>query len=394
MNRRKLLKHVCLIGFAFGINCLSFAQIVDIGDIVRPYEPGKEKPIRVSLSGITGEAAEVIRFDLTIQGFTFTSPDAPQYVLSGSASGNLIGRAQDAINKSFLVNKSYTGGTIREQAHTFVDDFLAKLERKGIGNTRIAFKRENGKTGEIYVSDFDGANLLAATKDNVLVAAPCWVPGKLGLYYVSYKYGNPEILSHNLKSGARDRFAAYPGSNISPAVSPDGSKVAMILSKDGATDLYVCGTDGSGLRRLTKSREDESSPCWSPDGQWICYAGKGNERRSLWKVSPGGGAPVRIPTSGVSNPSEPDWSPDGKWIVFTAQMGGFQVCVVPSSGGTATPLVEGEDASWAPNSRTVVYAVREGRGGSRRLSMLDVPTKQTKTVSRISGSNSQPSWAK
>ena len=35
-----------------------------------------------------------------------------------------------------------------------------------------------------------------------------------------------------------------------------------------------------------------------------------------------------------------------------------------------------------------------GSGGSRRLSLLDVPTKQVKDVSRISGSNSQPSWAK
>jgi len=358
------------------------------------YEPGKEKPIPVSLSGISEEAAEVIQFDLTVQGFTFTAPESAQYLLSGSVNGNLTGRAQDSINKSYLVNRSYTGGTLREQAHTFVDDFLAKLGRKGIGNTKIAFKRDNGAKGEIFVATFDGANLEQATKDNVIVAAPCWVPGKLGLYYVSYKYGGPEIFSHNLKTGDRNRFAAYPGSNISPAVSPDGSKVAMILSKDGAVDLYVCNMDGSNFRRLTQSREDESSPCWSPDGQWICFAGKKDERRSLWKVSPGGGTPVRITTSGVSSPSEPDWSPDNKWIVFTTQRGGgFDVCVVPSGGGAATVLVEGEDPSWGPNSRTVVYAVRDSKG-NRRLSMLDVPTKQTKTVSRISGSNSQPSWAK
>ncbi len=371
----------------------SLAQVTDIGEIGRDYAPGKEKPIPVSLSGISGEAAEVIQFDLTVQGFSFTSPEPPQYLLSGSANGNLTARAQDAYNKTYKVNKSYTGASLRRQAHAFVDDFLAALGRKGIGGTKIAYKRDNGPKGEIYIAYFDGNAAQAVTSDGVIVAAPTWVPGKLGLFYVSYKNGGPEILSHNLNNGQRDRFAAYPGSNMSPAVSPDGSKVAMILSKDGATDLYVCGSDGSGLRRLTKSREDESSPCWSPDGQWICFAGKGNERRSLWKVSPGGGTPVRISTAGVSNPSEPDWSPDGKLIVFTAQMGGFEVCVVPSGGGTATPLVSGEDPTWAPNSRTVVFAQRDGKG-SRRLSMLDVPTKQTKTVSRISGSNSQPSWAK
>lgn len=393
MNRKQLLKYFTLCLLAVGMSNAGVAQVTDIGAIVRDYVPGREKPVPVSLSGISGEAAAVIQFDLTVQGFSFTGPESAQYLISGSANGNLTARAQDAINQTYKVNKRYTGGSLRQQAHAFVDDFLAAIGRKGIGETKIAFKRDEGAKSEIYVSDFDGFGAQAVTKDNVIVAAPCWVPGKLELYYVSYKYGGANILSHNLKTGARDRFAAYPGSNISPAVSPDGSKVAMILSKDGATDLYVCQTDGSGLRRLTKSREDESSPCWSPDGQWICYAGKSNERRSLWKVSPGGGAPVRISTSGVSNPSEPDWSPDGKWIVFTAQMGGFQLCVIPSSGGSATLLVAGEDASWAPNSRTVVYAVRDARG-NRHLSLLDVPTKQTKTVSRISGSNSQPSWAK
>jgi Tol biopolymer transport system component len=55
-------------------------------------------------------------------------------------------------------------------------------------------------------------------------------------------------------------------------------------------------------------------------------------------------------------------------------------------------LVDGEDPSWSPNSRTVVYARRGG--GRYTLSLLDVPTKQTKDISRLSGSNSQPSWAR
>jgi TolB protein len=112
----------------------------------------------------------------------------------------------------------------------------------------------------------------------------------------------------------------------------------------------------------------------------------------LCKISASGGAVQRITTSGVSNPTEPDWSPDGKWIVFTAQMGGFEICVVPAAGGTATVLVSGEDPSWAPNSRTVVMVRRQG--SHRTLSLLDVPTKQTKDITRLSGSNSQPSWAK
>jgi len=356
--------------------------------------PGNTKPIYLSMSGFTGEAAQVLQFDLYVQGFAFTNAEAAQYLISGSDAGNLQGKVTDNFNKHVLVSKAYSGVPLRRQAHAFADDFVQALGRKPIAQTKLAFKGESGRGSEIYIADFDGHNAQAVTKDNSIVAAPCWVPGRLALYYVSYKLDNADIFYHNLSTGDRKAFARYGGSNISPAASPDGSKVAMILSKDGWIDLYVCNSDGSGLKRLTKSPQDESSPCWSPDGRWICYASKDRERRALSKVSVAGGEPQRVPTSGVLSPTEPDWSPDGKWIAFTSQGAGFSICVVPATGGTATVLVAGEDPSWSPNSRTLAYCRRQG--GRYVLSLLDVPTKQYKDVSRIPGisSQSQPSWAK
>jgi TolB protein len=358
--------------------------------------PGGTPPVWVSLSGFTGEARQVLELDLYVQGFGFTNADNAQYVLNGSNNGNLQGRALDRFNKNVLVAKAYTGSTLRRQAHAFADDFVQALGRKGIAQTKIAFKVEFGSGqntyDEIYVADFDGYNAQAVTGDHVITAAPCWVPGRFALYYGSYKLGNSAIFSHDLTTGARKTIAWYGGSSISPAVSPDGHKVAMILSKDGWTDVYVADADGTNLKRLTHSPEDESSPCWSqPDGQWICFANRVKERRVLCKVPAAGGAPQRIATTGVLNPTEPDWSPDGKWIAFTAQMGGFEICVVPSAGGQVTELVAGEDPSWAPNSRTLAFY----RRSTGRLSLLDVPTKQVKDVRRVSpGENSQPSWAR
>lgn len=386
MKKQNTLKAFGLFALLF-VSTKAGAQI----DIPVGFNVGDVPPIWVSISGFTGEANEVLRFDLFVQGFNFTNSEAAQYVITGSDTGNLQARVMDRFNKNPLVSKIYSGASLRRQTHAFVDDFVEALGRKGIAQTKIAFKVSAGGGSEVYVADFDGHNAQPVTRDGSLVAAPCWVPGKFALYYDSYKLGNPAIFSHNLATGARKTVAWYGGSSISPAVSPDGRKVAMILSKDGWTDLYVADADGTNLKRLTKSPEDESSPCWSPDAQWICYATKIKARRVLCKIPASGGAAQIISTGGQPNPSEPDWSPDGKWIAFTRQAGDFEICVVPARGGDATALVPGEDPSWAPNSRTLIFTQR--RGG--RLSLLDVPTKQVKDVARVSsGVNSQPSWAR
>jgi TolB protein len=366
------------------------------GTVYGSSPPGKTPPIWVSISGFTGEALQALQFDLYVQGFNFTNAEGAQYLLSGSNNGNLQGRATDRIlNRTIVPSKVYSGSTLRRQVHWFADDFVnAVPQQKGIARTKIAFKVDTGANSEIYAADFDGQSAQPVTADNTIVAAPCWVPGKLALYYTSYKLGNPDIFYHDLLNGQRNVYAKYPGLNSSAAVSPDGRRVAMILSKSGSPDVYVCDADGSNLKRLTSTREDESSPCWSPDGQWICFATKiNNGRRALCKVSVMGGSVQTVATPAVLNPTEPDWSPDGKLIAFTSQMGNFQICVVPAGGGSVTELVAGADPSWSANSRTLVFTREENH--RRILSLLDVPTKQVKDVSRVStGNNSQPSWAR
>ena len=382
-----ILLAVLAVNFACGQNEITIQQEINV--------LGSTKPIPVSLDGFSGEVADVLKFDLYVQGFTFVSPDAAQYQISGSSDDNVQGRVVDRFSKSALLSRSYTGATLRRQAHAFADDIVQAITgKKGIAQTKIAFKVESaGGNGEIYAADFDGHNPQAVTHDNTIVAAPAWVPGQLALYYTSYKLGNPDIFYHNLATGQRRVIAGHSGLNTSAAVSPDGTKVAMILSKGGSPDVWVCNTDGSNLKQLTATPEDESSPCWSPDGQWICFATKIHERRVLAKVPAAGGAMQQVPTSGAPNPTEPDWSPDGKWIAFTSQTGEFDICVVPAAGGTPTVLVSGEDPSWSPNSRTLVF-VRRTASYRYVLSLLDVFTKQAKDIQQISGNNSEPAWAR
>jgi TolB protein len=392
-NRLKIYLPVLLLAI-LAVNFANGQNDQDEIKITRPLEVFGQKPIPVSLEGFSGEVANVLKFDLYVQGFTFVAPEAAQYKISGSSAGNVQGYVTDAISKQTKFSRSYTGASLRRQAHAFADDIVSAISNtnKKIGQTKIAFKAQDSSgNGEIYVADFDGHNAQAVTHDNTIVAAPAWVPGRLALYYTSYQPGNPDIFYHNLSTGERRIVSKFSGLNTSAAVSPDGSKIAMILSRSGSPNVWVCNADGSGLMKLSDSEED-SSPCWSPDGQWICFATKIHERRVLAKVPAGGGSVQRISTSGVSNPTDPDWSPDGKWIAFTSQMGDFDICVVPAGGGTPTVLVAGEHPSWSPNSRTLICARRTG--SRYTLSVLDAMTKQVKDIGRISGNDSEPAWAK
>src|SRR5437899_120124 len=155
MRRRILQGAVCVAAVIASLNTTCAQSELDIQKLT---VIGQARPIPVSISGFSGEAAEVIQFDLYVQGFSLTNAEGAQYVLSGSNNGNLQGRAVDNVSKTTLISKSYTGASLRRQAHAFVDDFVQTpaLGRKGIAQTKIAFKGEAGRDSEIYIADYDG----------------------------------------------------------------------------------------------------------------------------------------------------------------------------------------------------------------------------------------------
>lgn len=379
---------------SIGLLNLIFVTSASEITIVRPYDSmGFEKPIPVSISGFTGEVDSVLKQDLRFMGIEAVGPDQAQYLITGNNNGRVEGRLVEKYNKHEIFGRAYTGGSLRAQTHRFADDIaMAITKRPGIAQKKITFKVEAGlERSEVYVADYDGHNARAVTQDKSIVAAPSWA-GPETLVYSSYKLGPIYIYSHNLPSGSRKAVSHYPGMNASPAVSPDGGRIAMILSKGGNPDLYVSNMDGSGLIQLTRTRESESSPCWSPDGQTICYSSREGGSTRLYTVSAGGGTTRQLGTIGTPNPTEPNWSPDGKWIAYTSKAGDFTICIVDAKGGPGIPLVSGEDPCWAPNSRALIFC--KGRDHGKVLSLLDVPSKHVKDIARISESNSQPSWAR
>jgi TolB protein len=375
--------------------CFAARAAEDLGSIQRITDGlGFMKPIPVAIRGYSADVEAILRFDLTFMGFEFVPADRALFTIEkNNAAG--VGALIKQLTPPY--NKAFTGGSLRQQAHALADDIAKTITGKpGIAQTRVAFKVQptGFGNGEIYVSDFDGFNATAVTRDNTICAAPSWA-GRDLLLYMSHKIsGKPDILQHNLSSGSRKVVARYPGMNSSPAVSPDGKRVAMILSKSGSPNLYVADIDGGNLKQLTTTKEGESSPCWSPDGRTICVVSRQSGKPALYTIPAGGGSLSRI-SAGVPSPTEPDWSPDGKFIICTGLGKEFTLYLVPMEGparGQTLPIVDGQDAVWAPNSRAVIFARRVS--GRHVLALLDVPSKTVKDIARVGGDATQPSWAR
>jgi len=108
-------------------------------------------------------------------------------------------------------------------------------------------------------------------------------------------------------------LTSYPGTELSPTFSPDGSQVAF--SWDGERqdnfDIYVKLVDRSDAVRLTSHPARDSSPAWSPDGRHIAFVRDG----TIFLIPPLGGAERKV---GDFQAYQIAWTLDGKSLVVSA----------------------------------------------------------------------------
>ena len=179
-----------------------------------------------------------------------------------------------------------------------------------------------------------------------------------------------------------------------PQISPDGGWVAYTVStidsaKDKSdNDVWMTSWDGATTIRVTSSPESDSTPRWSPDGRYLAFLSGRQEGKGaqIWLLDRRGGEAQRVSQlrGGVS---EFAWSPDSKRMILVVD--------------EETDSIARKDTAEHKTPKPIVinrYNFKRdvaGYLGTKRshLSLFDVETKKTETLTSSLDDDGSPSWS-
>ena len=202
----------------------------------------------------------------------------------------------------------------------------------------------------------------------------------------------------NLSALPLTRITSGAHQDITPAISPDGSKIAFASNRDGPWDLYILDLSTREITRYTDTKTYEGNPTWSPDGQWLAYERYQVDNLDIFiqdidKTS--GAIPL---TNHPGADYAPNWSGQGRKISYVSTRSGKQeiwyadLDSQQADKGVQVPGIGSQSVghpSWSADGRYLSWSIIT-ENGNHSLVTWDSSDPDKKPV--YSGPGDWPVW--
>jgi eukaryotic-like serine/threonine-protein kinase len=207
----------------------------------------------------------------------------------------------------------------------------------------------------------------------------------------------PNQLTWFNRQGQKLGTLGQPNVYSSPALSPDGSQLAVGLGEPGKRDIWVFDLKRGTASRLNFNPADDATPAWSADGTRIFFSSNRSGDLDIYQKAAdglGGTQPV-FQSRGETKVLE-ELSADGRYAIYTLPTGATSAeqWVLPLFGDRKPfPFVQGgfgaHSARFSPNGRYVAYASDET--GRSEVYIQTFPQHSGKWQASTSG-GAEPMW--
>ncbi|HKP74844.1 MAG TPA: hypothetical protein VJT67_04840 [Longimicrobiaceae bacterium] len=245
----------------------------------------------------------------------------------------------------------------------------------------IVFEMWPGNDHDVYRMGIDGNDLLKLSTSAMTDGSPTVAAGKV--VFTSYRDGNAELYSVPLTGGAETRLTTSTGlQETSPALSPDGTKLAWVSGASGGlTKVWSGSATATGGAQAVPGLADaiQSSPNWK-NSTTLAFTMAAASSADVWQVVPGS-APTLLAGGGTAE-VEPAWSPDGSKVVFASNRTGDTELYLLDVGTSVTTRLTtrtGSDGAptWLADGRIVFTCIQ---GIQFRLCLVDPANPGTITI--------------
>jgi TolB protein len=191
------------------------------------------------------------------------------------------------------------------------------------------------------------------------------------------------------------RLTSGDWSDITPAPSPDGEKLAFASDRNGYWDLYLLDLQTGDVTQLTDTPEYEGAPTWSPDGTFLAYEAYRNDNLEVVigpADDPANGA-VRLTSSSAPGHS-PSWAVGGRQIAFISNGDVILADLDKTEEGrfenlSNTPFASESHPIWSPDGKQLAWASSSQTVGQSGIYVWDASRRHP---ARWVGDGDWPAW--